>query len=139
MNSSVLITDWSSHQRELSAIRQAVFVDEQQVPPELELDALDATAIHALALLDGAPVGTGRLLADGRIGRMAVLKSARGKGIGEALLGALMQAAADQGMKEVQLHAQLHAMGFYEKAGFTAFGAVFDDAGIAHRAMRRAL
>lgn len=118
-------------------IRYAVFVDEQKVPAEIELDDWDALSLHALALdAQGRVLGTGRLLPDGHIGRMAVLQSARGQGVGTALLRALLQAARARGDREVVLSAQTHAMPFYEKAGFIAEGDEYDDAGIPHRQMR---
>ena len=135
----VIITDWPTHQTQLSEVRARVFVEEQRVPVELELDELDAGAVHALALDGAKPVGTGRLLHDGRIGRMAVLPEYRGRGVGAALLKALVAAAADCGHRQITLHAQTHAIAFYEKLGFRAYGEEFDDAGIPHRAMRRGL
>ncbi len=121
------------------AIRRVVFIEEQGVPEAEEIDDLDAAALHLLARLDGRPVGTARLLRQGdtgKIGRVAVLREARGAGLGAGL----MRAAVDQframdGVARVKLGAQTHALGFYEKLGFTAFGPEFDDAGIPHRAM----
>lgn len=133
----VIITDWQNHEATLCAIRYAVFVEEQGVPVEIELDEWDASVVHALAYDGEQPVGTGRLLPDGRIGRMAVLKEARGQGVGVALLNALLGAAKNAGLVQVTLHAQTHAIGFYQKLGFEAYGDEFDDAGIPHRAMRR--
>lgn len=117
-------------------IRFEVFVDEQRVPPELELDEMDAVSLHALALEDGAALGTGRLLPDGHIGRMAVKRTARGRGIGGMILDALMAAARERGDASVLLHAQVHARGFYERHGFSVEGAEFMEAGIAHVLMR---
>jgi len=126
-----------------SAIRMVVFVEEQQVPPEEELDDLDAVAVHLLALVDGEPVGTGRLIVEdgrtARIGRMAVLRSHRGEGIGSAILIRLMELARERGVGTVTLAGQLHAIPFYEKHGFRAHGQVFLDAGIEHRSMDRQL
>jgi predicted GNAT family N-acyltransferase len=128
---------WIDLREEAAPIRYAVFVDEQQVPAEIELDDWDALSLHALALdAQGRVLGTGRLLPDGHIGRMAVLQSARGQGVGTALLRALLQAARARGDREVVLSAQTHAMPFYEKAGFIAEGDEYDDAGIPHRQMR---
>jgi predicted GNAT family N-acyltransferase len=110
------------------------------VPLELELDEWDARSRHALARdAAGRAVGTGRLLPDGHIGRMAVLAEARALGVGSALLRALMDEARRTGHMAVELSAQTHACAFYERHGFTAFGPVYDDAGIAHVAMRRPL
>lgn len=129
---------WIDLRDEAAPIRYAVFVDEQKVPAEIELDDWDALSLHALALdAQGRVLGTGRLLPDGHIGRMAVLRSARGQGVGTALLRALLQAARARGDREVVLSAQTHAMPFYEKAGFIAEGDEYDDAGIPHRQMRR--
>lgn len=129
---------WIDLREEAAPIRYAVFVDEQKVPAEIELDDRDALSLHALALdAQGRVLGTGRLLPDGHIGRMAVLQSARGQGVGTALLRALLQAARARGDREVVLSAQTHAMPFYEKAGFIAEGDEYDDAGIPHRQMRR--
>ncbi len=138
------------------AARFEVFVVEQGVPVELERDELDAAADHAVALdAAGTVVGTGRLV-DGRIdqegrlepgspgtvgtvGRMAVSASARGSGTGRALLDLLVRRAAERGLPAVELHAQVHARAFYERAGFTPFGGVYLEAGIEHLGMRREL
>jgi predicted GNAT family N-acyltransferase len=126
-----------------AAIRMEVFVVEQKVPPEEELDELDATAVHVLALDEGEPVGTGRLVFEdnrpARIGRMAVRASSRGRGIGSAILLHLMEIARMRGVRTVTLAGQLHAIPFYERHGFTAHGDVFLDAGIEHRWMDRTL
>jgi predicted GNAT family N-acyltransferase len=136
---SVELGDWASMAPALEAIRREVFIVEQQVPEEMEWDAGDATSVHALARLDGHPVGCGRLLPDGHIGRMAVRAPFRSKGVGRALLQALLDEARRRGMRAVALHAQMHALGFYEAQGFVADGPVFDEAGILHRRMSRAL
>lgn len=120
------------------ALREAVFVREQQVPAELERDALDALSRHVLALDDtGAAIGTGRLGPDGKIGRMAVRADCRGQGIGEALLRALLELARASGLRATWLHAQLAAQALYARNGFVAHGPRFVEAGIEHRAMRR--
>jgi predicted GNAT family N-acyltransferase len=131
--------DWRDAQAEAKRIRFEVFVEEQRVPAEIELDEHDASCIHAVAYSDGKPVGTGRLLPDGHIGRMAVLKSQRRKGIGKALLRALIDAARRRGDREVMLSAQVHAVGFYRAEGFEPEGPVYEEAGISHQAMRRSL
>jgi predicted GNAT family N-acyltransferase len=126
-----------------SAIRMEVFVGEQGVPPEEEMDDLDAASIHLLAFLDGAPVGTGRLIpgekGTAKIGRMAVLKPLRGQGIGSAILNELVSQARGAGVREVSLSGQLHAIPFYGRFGFVAEGEIFLDAGIEHRLMRKML
>ncbi|MFD3323856.1 GNAT family N-acetyltransferase [Streptomyces sp. NPDC058701] len=134
------------------AVRTAVFVEEQSVPPAIEYDAYDADAVHLLAVgADGEPLGTGRLLhgpaalaktgsADiGSLGRLAVTASARGLGVGVALVRAIEAEAAGRGLTAVDLGAQTHALGFYERLGYTAYGPEFLDAGIPHRSMRRPL
>lgn len=124
-------------------LRHEVFTLEQGVPPELDHDAGDAGAVHAVACApDGTVLGTGRLVAQdggGRIGRMAVRRAARGQGVGRALLRALEAAGADQGLLQLRLHAQEHARGFYAAAGYQPVGAPFQEAGIAHVRMQREL
>lgn len=129
----------------LLALRHRVFVEEQGVPVELEQDELDVGAVHAVARdAAGRVVGTGRLLLDGggaaRIGRMAVAGDARRTGVGAAVLAVLEAAAADAGCRRVTLHAQVQAIGFYRRAGYhQEEGEPFDDAGILHVAMSKAL
>ena len=135
----IQLLDWTAAQPEAKPIRFEVFVDEQRVPAEIELDEHDAHCIHAIAYSGGRAVGTGRLLPDGHIGRMAVLKPARGKGIGKALLRSLIEAAHRRGDREVMLSAQVHAVGFYRAEGFEPEGPVYEEAGIPHQAMRLAL
>jgi YbgC/YbaW family acyl-CoA thioester hydrolase len=139
---SVTVGDWAALGVDAQAIRTAVFVDEQKVSMALERDAADDTAVHALARNRlGLAVGTGRLLAGhgpgepARIGRMAVSRALRGARIGNALLEALMAAAGRRGDPEVMLHAQVSAVGFYERAGFQAHGERFEEAGISHLEM----
>lgn len=124
----------------LRAVRETVFVKEQKVPIELEWDALDPQSRHVLALdADGLPIGTGRLTPDRRIGRMTVLPHWRGHGVGAAILRRLLDIARGLGHDAVELHAQVDAIGFYERNGFTAWGEAFEEAGILHRHMRRRL
>jgi predicted GNAT family N-acyltransferase len=128
---------------ECAAIRTEVFIEEQRVPPDEEMDELDAEAVHVLAYIGERPVGTGRLviLDDGsaRIGRMAVRQPLRGRGVGSAILQRLMEAARERSVRRVVLAGQLHAIPFYERHGFAAHGDVFLDAGIEHRMMERSL
>jgi predicted GNAT family N-acyltransferase len=132
--------DYALDHARLHAVREVVFVHGQRVPAELERDALDPLCFHVLAVdADGMPVGTARLTPERRIGRMAVLEAFRGRGIGEAMLAALLDEARRRGWAEVSLHAQVHALPFYARAGFVPAGPVFDEAGIAHREMRRRL
>ena len=135
----IRLLDWPAAQAEAQRIRFIVFVEEQGVPPELEMDDQDAQCIHALVYAEGKAVGTGRLLPDGHIGRTAVLKDARGRGAGRALLRALIDAARRRGDREVALSAQVHALGFYRAEGFEPEGAVYEEAGIPHQAMRMKL
>ncbi len=117
-------------------VRRRVFIDEQQVPEELEWDGDDFDAQHWLALIDDSPIGTVRMRAGGHIGRMAVLKEYRQWGVGTQLLSAVVAAARAQGLHEVHLHAQVQAIDFYARHGFIAEGEQFMDAGIPHREMR---
>ena len=121
------------------ALRHEVFVLGQEVPEELERDDLDAVSDHAVALVEGAVVGTGRLLPDGTIGRMAVADAARGQGIGAAVLAVLEERARERGHTAVELHAQVHALGFYDRFGYVPFTDVYLEAGIEHRSMRKEL
>lgn len=132
--------DYAVQRDQLHGVRHAVFVDEQRVPAELEIDALDPLSVHVLAVdADGTAIGAGRLTPDQRIGRMAVHAQWRGRGVGDALLRALVAEAKRLGWGEVTLHAQLHARDFYARNGFLAEGAPFEEAGIGHQTMRRRL
>ena len=121
------------------AIRYTVFVEEQNVPVELERDELDGTAVHLLATDNGKPVGAARIVVKGdtgKIGRVCVLREFRGTGIGSALMRETLSVLRDTpGITRAALGAQIDALGFYEKLGFAAYGDVFDDAGIDHRMM----
>lgn len=136
----VTVVDYAEARAELHAVRGTVFVHEQQVPAELEQDELDPACVHVLARDDaGRPIGTGRLTPDRKIGRMAVLREWRGRGVGDAMLGELLHAARGRGWREVTLNAQAPAIDFYLRHGFTAYGPRFMEAGIEHQAMRRPL
>jgi predicted GNAT family N-acyltransferase len=138
MNSALTVREvaWLTHRPELHAIRRTVFIEEQRVPEALEWDEVDARCHHVLAFSpDGEAIGTGRLLPDGHIGRMAVLAAWRGRGAGSAILSLLLELARKEGFDTVRLHAQTHAVGFYAKHGFTVTGDEFMEAGIPHRAM----
>ena len=122
------------------AVRRIVFQDEQNVPPELEFDSDDDTAFHVIAVVNDAVVGTGRLIihADyAKVGRMAVLREQRASGVGRALLDALIAEAERRGAPRIVLHAQVQALGFYQRCGFTVTSDEFDEAGIPHRRMER--
>ena len=131
---------WEKAQSVAGPLRFAIFVDEQNVPPGIELDELDASCVHAIAYdVDGKAIGTGRLLPDGHIGRMAVVPEWRRRGVGAEILEALIAEARRRGRKEVVLSAQLQAAEFYRSAGFAAEGKVYEEAGILHQKMRKAL
>jgi ElaA protein len=123
------------------ALRRAVFIEEQNVDEALEVDGLDARALHVLARLDGAPVGCARILIAGdtaKIGRVCVLGTYRGQGIGQVLMRAALELAQTQpGVLRAKLGSQVHALGFYERLGFRPVGNVYIEAGIAHRDMVR--
>lgn len=137
MQYDIRLGDWEHLCAAGRAVRSEVFIVEQNIPVELEWDDMDAASLHAVAYdANDRPVGTGRLLPDGHIGRMAVLREARGAGIGSAILTALMNAARTRGAREVVLNAQVAVMPFYARAGFVAEGEEFLDAGIVHIAMR---
>jgi YbgC/YbaW family acyl-CoA thioester hydrolase len=136
--------DWNTLGRDAARLRTAVFVREQGISADVEADALDASARHAVLYNRlGQPVATGRLLQQapgvGRIGRMAVDRSVRGAQWGRVLLAALVEAARARGDTQVQLHAQCSAQGFYERAGFTVAGSPYEEAGLAHVLMTQAL
>ncbi|WP_435217186.1 GNAT family N-acetyltransferase [Streptomyces sp. bgisy034] len=150
---AVRVADDPADREACFAVRKEVFVVEQGVPQQIEYDAHDADAVHVLAVReDGLPLGTGRLLygeaaaaktdgdlSVGSLGRLAVTQEARGLGVGAALVRAIEDAARARGLAAVDLHAQTHALGFYERLGYVAYGPEFPDAGMPHRAMRRAL
>lgn len=133
---TVSTASWSDDREVLQSLRRTVFVIEQKVPEGLEWDEADALSLHALAQDNhGLPVGTGRLLPDGHVGRMAVLREWRGQGAGSALLEFLVRQARQRGMHSLQLHAQIHAIGFYARQGFVPRGGEFMEVGIPHRLM----
>lgn len=136
----VRLGSWSETKAQAMPIRLAVFVQEQNVPLEEEVDQMDPESVHALAFnAAGSAVGTGRLLPDGHVGRMSVLQAYRGKGVGSAILTALVDHAQRAGFKEVVLHAQIHAKAFYTLHAFVEEGALFYEANIPHIRMRRSL
>jgi predicted GNAT family N-acyltransferase len=135
----VRLLHWREAKPEAARIRFTVFVEEQGVPAALEMDEHDAACVHAIAYAEERAIATGRLLPDGHIGRMAVLKEWRGRGAGRAILRRLIEAARKRGDREVLLSAQVHALEFYRAEGFAAHGDVYEEAGIPHQAMRLAL
>jgi predicted GNAT family N-acyltransferase len=131
---------WDTSQVELLEVRREVFVVEQGVPEEIEIDEHDHASIHFLARdAAGVPIGTARLLPEGRIGRMAVLASWRRSGVGRALLSAAVETARARGDSRLYLHAQVHSISFYESLGFSVCGEEFDEADIPHREMECSL
>lgn len=136
----VASVDYATDARLIHQVRDVVFVQEQQVPPDLERDAMDPISHHVLARdASGAPIGTARLTPAHRIGRMAVLSPWRGRGVGDALLAALLDEARRRHWPDLSLHAQLPAEPFYARHGFVPEGERFFEAGIEHQAMRRVL
>lgn len=133
----ITAVDWSEERSALALLRRQVFIEEQQVPEELEWDGFDDDAWHLLAL-DGhdTPIGTARMLSDGHIGRVAVVPHWRRRGVGRALMDAVIAIAREQGFDEVWLDAQTTALPFYRSLGFIAEGEEFIDAGIPHYRMR---
>lgn len=133
------LLSWEKARAHAAPIRFAVFVEEQGVPREIELDEHDPDSVHAIVFDQDKAVATGRLLPDGHIGRMAVLKPWRGRGVGTLMLNSLIQRAKERGDAELILSAQVHAVPFYRAHGFMEEGEQYMEAGIPHRNMRRAL
>lgn len=133
---TVELVSWETHSAQLCDVRYRVFVIEQHVPEEIEVDEYDARVIHAIASdSEGNPIGTGRLSEDGRIGRIAVLREWRGKNVGSEIMQALIERARSERMSSLYLHGQTQSLPFYEKLGFVASGPEFFEAGIPHREM----
>lgn len=136
----VELMNWEQAQPAAGPLRFAIFVGEQNVPSGIELDDMDAKCMHAVAYdVDNKAIGTGRLLPDGHIGRMAVVKEWRRRGIGAEIMAALMVEARKRGHTQVIVSAQLQAAEFYRGLGFVAEGKVYPDAGILHQKMVRKL
>jgi predicted GNAT family N-acyltransferase len=136
----VELMDWEKARPVAGPLRFAIFVGEQNVPEGIELDDQDEHCLHAIAYdVDGKAIGTGRLLPDGHIGRMAVVKDWRRRGVGAEILRALMDEARRRGHAEVQISAQLQAKEFYAGFGFEPEGKIYTEAGILHQKMRRRL
>ena len=139
MNITTIICDYESNTEDICAIRYEVFVEEQNVPEELEIDGLDNEAKHVLAFVNEVPVGTGRILSDGHIGRVAVLEKHRGLGIGKLIMKELVKCAQDMNLEKVWLSSQWHAHSFYLDLGFFCVGEIYEEAGINHIKMFRSL
>lgn len=134
-----VVTTWDAGRPRLQPVRRQVFLIEQKVPEAEEWDDDDEVCVHVLATRNREPVGTGRISPAGKIGRLAVLSEFRGRGIGDRILLMLIEQARHRGLAEVTLNAQVHAVPFYERHGFRAQGGLFDEAGIPHRRMLKAL
>ena len=132
----IKVVDFKEHFSEIKNIRLTVFIKEQHVPEELEWDEFDDISTHILAYYDNKAVGTARLLEDGHIGRMAVLKAYRNRNIGKNMLKYLISLAQEKSIKNIELSAQEHAVEFYKKYGFSIYGDVYMDAGIPHFDMK---
>ncbi len=134
---TILEVDWECEHKRLLAVRTTVFVIEQQIPSEIEVDEYDPVCDHVLAIdAEGNPIGTARLLPEGKIGRVAVLKDWRNRGVGSLLMKALITRAQSRGDREILLHAQSWTIPFYETLGFRPEGEEFLEAEINHRKMR---
>jgi predicted GNAT family N-acyltransferase len=135
---TISLVSWSDRQADLISVRRPVFIEEQNVPEEIEIDDTDPECYHVLACdRSGKPVGTARLDEKGKIGRMAVLREYRGMGIGAAMLEAIMDCGRARGITDFHLSAQITAIGFYRKMGFEPYGEEFLEAGIRHINMSR--
>ncbi len=136
----IVIAATPQQRNDAFAVRIAVFVEEQGIARSDELDDFDASATHCVAYVGATPAAAGRLLLFedyAKIGRMAVLASHRGTGLGALVLDALEREAAAHGIRHIKLSAQLHARGFYERCGYTAHGDMYDDVGIPHVDMKK--
>ena len=142
MTTDIIVAQTDAQREDAFAVRIAVFVEEQQIPREEELDEADATAVHCVGYVNGTPVAAGRLVVGdgyGKVGRMAVLAPHRGTGMGARVLEALEREGVARGLREFRLSAQLSARGFYDRAGYVADGDLYDEVGIPHIAMVKAL
>jgi predicted GNAT family N-acyltransferase len=139
MNIESKICNYKNNEKEICKIRFEVFVDEQNVPEELEIDGLDDEAKHVLIYNNDEPIGTGRILSDGHIGRVAVLKKYRGLGIGKSVMQELIKWALENNLKKLWLSSQWHAHSFYLDLDFVCEGEIYEEAGIDHIKMFRML
>ena len=128
-----------ANKESIRLVREQVFIQEQHIDPEIEFDGLDTQAVHVLVVDGEQPLGTGRILANGHIGRIAIMQVARGQGLGVKVVRALVEYAKQQGYPKVDLGAQTHAVDFYRKLGFTPYGDEFMEANIPHQAMEMLL
>ncbi len=136
-NYFIEVVDYEEYKKELIEIREEVFVIEQSVPEDLEIDGLDPDCIHVLIHCENLTLGTGRMQKDGHIGRVAVRKAYRGRGYGKEIINKLISRAKELNISSVYLGAQLTAEGFYSHLGFSSYGDIFLDAGIRHIMMKK--
>ena len=137
MINTIVVGYEGEYAEEIKRIRNTVFTGEENIDEHADFDGQDTNAIHVLAQMDGKYVGTGRMLMDGHIGRLAVLKSVRGRGLGKKLMDALIDQAKKKNINRVYLGAQKHAVGFYKKIGFSEYGDSYEEVGITHIHMEK--
>ena len=131
----ILETDYSDHREIIKLIRNEVFVKGQNVPESIEIDGKDDDCKHVILIVDGMPAGTGRIEKDGHIGRVAVLEEFRGNNYGTGIMEKLEETALKEGLDQVYLNSQKHAIQFYKKLGYRTVGEYFTEAGILHKKM----
>lgn len=134
--SRIELVNFKDYQKDIKAVRKAVFIDELGITPDLEWDNKDEQALYAIAVLDNKVIGIGRLQQDGQLGRIAILPDWRHQGIGTRIIQSLIKAASESSQDCVYLSAQREALDFYEKLGFVKTGYPFVAAGIIHQGMR---
>lgn len=139
MTTTIIIGNYSDHQEEISSVRYSVFVEEQKIPKQAVWDERDLICRHVLVRQNGKAVATGRidLEKEGKVGRVAVLASARKYGFGQQIMDALEQQAKESKLPKVWFNAQISAIGFYERLGYQVVGNEFIEAGIVHRMMQK--
>ena len=136
---NIKIVDYQDYIEKIREIRKEVFIEEQKVPENIEIDGLDLKAKHVLIFDAKKAIGTGRMLLDGHIGRIAVKKQYRGRGIGKIIMEGLINTAKDLQLSEVWLSSQYHAKDFYQKLGFIEVGNIYQEASIDHIKMKKKL
>lgn len=136
---TIIMTDYQPYADSIRSIRTEVFVIEQSVPIELEHDEFDKSASHVIVFINGLAIATGRILEDGHIGRIAVLKEQRGKGIGRLIMEKLFECAKARKLSSVWLSSQWHANRFYSNLGFVCVGGKYYEAGIEHIKMKKSI
>ena len=129
---SIIETSWLEHSAQISSIRDAVFIQEQAVPKNIEMDGKDSECIHFLISNDNNPIGTARIKMSGKIERVSILKPNRNKGLGSRLMNFIIDAAKENRFERIYLHSQMESIGFYKNLGFIEHGDVFQEAGIDH-------